>query len=374
MKIAVLTLTLHTNYGGILQAYALQTILERMGHEVEVLNRPFKPSKTKWSQIPKRVIKKILGHDVIIFSEKRFYREAPTINHHIWEFRKKYIHERLVNSLAELKESDYDCIVVGSDQVWRPRYFKEQWQTGIEDAFLAFTKGWRIKRIAYAVSFGVDSWEYTNEETEKCREAIKMFDAISVRELSGVKLLKDNLYANASYAVDPTLLLNKQDYYSLFADRICKTSPNMLLVYILDKNNRNNALVNKIAQETGFTPLAINHFFVKKTDTVDKRVLPPIESWLKGFDEAKLVITDSFHASVFSLIFDKPLVIISDKERGNARINDLLDFLGNSISHLDGIKIYNDRCSSAGYNAQMKVLNLKRKQSFIYLSDSVSNI
>ena len=67
MKIGILTLTLHTNYGGILQAYALQTVLERMGHEVEVFNRLFTPSKTRWSQIPKRLVKKLLGRDVVLF-------------------------------------------------------------------------------------------------------------------------------------------------------------------------------------------------------------------------------------------------------------------------------------------------------------------
>ena len=184
----------------------------------------------------KRIIKKLLGRDEMIFSERRYNREAAILNQHVWEFRKKYIHERIIDKLTDIKEGDVDCIIVGSDQVWRAKYFIEQWQTGIEDAFLAFTKGWNIKRIAYAASFGVDTWEYTPEETMKCREAIKMFDAISVREDSGIDLLKKHLNVDAIQVVDPTLLLTKDDYRTLCETNQTPKSAGNLLVYILDTN------------------------------------------------------------------------------------------------------------------------------------------
>lgn len=324
MKIGILTLTLHTNYGGILQAYALQTVLERMGHEVVVFNRPFTPLKTKWWQIPKRIVKKLLGRDVVIFSERKYNREAPILNQYVWEFRKKYIHERIVDKLTDIKEGEVDCIVVGSDQVWRPRYFKEQWQTGIEDAFLAFTKGWNIKRIAYAVSFGVDTWEYTPEETEKCREAIKMFDAISVREDSGVKLLRDHLKVSATHLLDPTLLLKKEDYISLFENNSTPKSDGDLLVYFFNPNKEKRSYTSRIAQERKMEPFIVNISHTMSNAPLKEKVLPPVESWIRGFHDAKFVITDSFHACVFSIIFQIPFVVFLTDTRGNSRILSLL--------------------------------------------------
>lgn len=324
MKIGILTLTLHSNYGGILQAYALQTMLERLGHEVEVLNRPFTPSKTERKEIPKRIIKKLLGRDVVIFSERRYNKEAPIINKAVWDFRKKYIHERIINSLHDIKEDDYECIVVGSDQVWRPRFFKSQWGTGVEDAFLAFTKGWNIKRIAYAASFGVDTWEYTEEETRKCKEAIKMFDFISVREGSGIKLLKDYLGVNSSIQVlDPTLLQNKDDYISLFEKAQTPPSDGSLLIYMLDVNNEKRNLISKIAEERSLKPFTINKRLIKQTSPVKARILPSIETWLRGFYDAELIVTDSFHACVFSIIFGKSFITLGNEERGMSRFQSL---------------------------------------------------
>ena len=140
MKIAILSLVLHQNYGGILQSYALQTVLERMGHTVEVLIRPPVYPSTNWKEVPKRIVKKKLGRDEVIFKEARYKREAATLNKAVWDFRKQYIHERIINDSSEIKESDYDCIVVGSNQVWRPRYYKRTMGLRIENAYLSFTK------------------------------------------------------------------------------------------------------------------------------------------------------------------------------------------------------------------------------------------
>ena len=327
MKIGIISLTLHTNYGGILQAYALQTVLERMGHEVEVLNRPFTPIKTKWKEIPKRIIKKLLGRDVVIFSERRYNREAPILNKAVWDFRKKYIHERIINSLHEIKEDDYECIVVGSDQVWRPRYFKQQWKTGIEDAYLAFTKGWNIKRIAYAASFGVDTWEYTDDETAKCREAIKMFDAVSVREDTGVDLVNQHLGINAVQMLDPTMLLTREDYTKIFTEVPTPKSAGSLLVYLLEVNKKKKFLVRRIEKERDLKAFSVNRALVRKAAPLEERAIPSVESWLRGLFEARFIITDSFHACVFCLIFDKPFLVIENKNRGVSRIQSLLSAL-----------------------------------------------
>lgn len=323
MKIAILSLVLHENYGGILQSYALQTVLERMGHTVEVLNRPPAYPSTNWKEVPKRIVKKLLGRDEVIFKELRYKREAATLNKAVWDFRKKYIHERIIKDFSEINESDYDCIVVGSDQVWRPKYFKSQWGCGIENAYLSFTKGWNIKRIAYAASFGVDEWEYTEEETRLCKEAAKMFDVITVREDSGVELVIKHLGLEATQVLDPTMLLEKGDYINLFEAAKTPQSEGTLLNYVLNPSNDKKAFIKRVTKERNLKPFSINNRLVKQNLPFEERILPSIETWLRGFYDAEFVITDSFHACVFSILFEKPFVAIGNKKRGMARFKSL---------------------------------------------------
>ncbi len=342
MKIGILTLTLHTNYGGILQAYALQTVLERMGHEVMVFNRPFVPLKTRWCEVFKRIIKKSIGKDVVIFKELKYNREASYINQNVWEFRKKYIHERTIESLCEIRENDVDCIVVGSDQVWRPVYFESQWETGIENAYLDFTKGWDLKRVAYAASLGVDQWEQNSTTTETCKYAVKLFDAISVREPSGVSLLKDNFGVEATHVLDPTLLLTSDDYKNLFKVGKTPKSKGNLLVYILDPNKEKSKVVKRIAIEKQLNTFSVNNTLVKESAPLEERKLPSVEAWLRGFYDAEFVITDSFHACVFSILFNKPFAVFANEKRGASRIVSLLKMFGLEKSLLQGNTISGD--------------------------------
>ena len=259
MKIGILSLVLHTNYGGILQSYALQTVLERLGHEVYVFNREQHYDKTRCKYIPKRFVKRIIGRDVVIFQEARYKKEAPIICQHIWNFRKKYIHECIIKSFDEIKKMNLDAIIVGSDQVWRPCYFKSQWNAGIENAFLSFTRDWKIKRIAYAASFGVNDWEFSDQETQLVAEAAKLFSAISVREDSGIKLLKEKLNLNSIQVLDPTLLLSRDDYVKLVEKADIGKSSGNLLTYILNPSSKKTTFINEVAKAKGLIPFSVNN-------------------------------------------------------------------------------------------------------------------
>ena len=155
MRIAIVTLPLHTNYGGLLQAYALRTCLTRMGHEVTVLDLKDKmpgPSLVKAPFVYARRMLNVLikGESAPeVLRERRFRFELPFVGANTAVFIDKYISPRLIDSFGEISHNDYDAFVVGSDQVWRPRYFP-----GVENAFLSFTKDWDVKRVAYAASFG----------------------------------------------------------------------------------------------------------------------------------------------------------------------------------------------------------------------------
>lgn len=324
MKIGILTLPLHTNYGGILQAYALQTVLERMGHEVVVFNKEIPISKVSPRILLMRFVLKLLGRDIVIFSERKASREAPKVNKSLISFRKKYIHEEYISKLFDMVNYKLDCIVVGSDQVWRPKYFKEEWSEPMENAFLSFTRGCSIKRISYAASFGTDNWEYTDSETEKIRELVKLFNAISVRESSGISLLKDYLNVDSELVLDPTLLLSKDDYIELFKISKEQQSPGKILVYLLNPNTKQNEIIHNLERSMYLTSFSVNRKGISPTAPIEQRILPSVESWLRGFYDAELIVTDSFHACVFSIIFGKPFVVFGNKQRGLTRIDSLL--------------------------------------------------
>ena len=330
MKIGILTLPLHTNYGGILQAYALQTVLERMGHEACVIQRPWRLQIVWWKyplQIIKRCINRfILGYNNSIFGELKWNKNQTVIERNTKNFIDKYINTHQIKQISDVKETDFDAIVVGSDQIWRPKYYRLHYKY-IEDAFLSFTKKWNLKRIAYAPSFGTDEWEYNQVETQKCSNLLQIFDAVSVREQSGIELCEKYLgHKDVQWVLDPTMLLNKEDYERLIPkDTI---APGDLLCYVLDANDEINNLITRIASENDMKVFQAASDVDNVLLPIEKRIQPPVESWLSGFRDAKLVITDSFHACVFSILFRKPFVVIGNKNRGYSRFESLLKRFG----------------------------------------------
>ena len=329
MRIGVLTLPLHTNFGGILQAYALQTVLERLGHEVVVFDRPFPMMKISCLKAmvayPKRALSKyLLGRKgICVRYEKHVNYVNRTMRQHTQRFIDNYIHRKEVTDMKQLKEICYDAIVVGSDQIWRPKYYPH-----IEEAFLDFAEDWKVKRIAYAPSFGVDDWEYDNTQTENCKRLIGKFDAVSVRERSGVELCRKHLCHEAQWVLDPTMLLHTNDYIRLFEATDTPKSDGTLLNYVLDPTEKTEHLMQYLASNLGFKPFRLNSRTEDATAPLEERVQPPVEQWLRGFYDAKFVVTDSFHACVFSILFKKQFLVVMNENRGMVRIVNLLGYFG----------------------------------------------
>ena len=327
MRIGILTLPLHTNYGGILQAYALQTVLERMGHEVVVFDTPNRMPLPPLKNIPKcflkRIVKKLLGRNQKIFYE--YYQNnkvIPVVSQNTQRFINSYIHRKEIRNFKELDGDSYDAIVVGSDQVWRPLYFVPGWRwQEIENAFLSFTSKWKIKRLSYAASFGTKEWEYTNEQTLKCKSLLQVFDAISVRENDGVTLCKEYFDIDPVHVLDPTMLLNEADYSIFFQKGNTPMSKGTLLNYILDLNENKKTLIRDVANLKKMIAFSVNNSYENdETKPLNERIKPSVEIWLRGFYDAEFVITDSFHACVFSILFKKQFVVVGNKERGLSRI------------------------------------------------------
>ena len=345
MKIGILTLPLHTNYGGILQAYALQTVLERMGHQVVVFNHKRQFFFPLWKlplSYAKRILKKyFLGRkDIRVFAEHYQKREYAIISQRTQKFIDTYIHSYYVKSFRSLSVVDFDAIVVGSDQVWRPKYFTYLFNSNIQNAFLSFARKWNVKRVSYAASFGTDDWEYTIEQTKVCTDLIKFFDLVTVREESAIKLCKDKLGVDALHVLDPTMLLTKDDYIQLFEVANTPKSAGNLLTYILDETSDKLELINQLSKEKGLIPFSVNSRIGNTHISAEDRIQPSVETWLRGFYDAEFIITDSFHACVFSIIFGKPFVVIGNEERGMARFKSLLKMFGLEKCLISSIKDY----------------------------------
>mgnify|MGYP003263350715 CR=1 FL=1 len=320
MRIAILTLPLHTNYGGILQCYALQTVLQRMGHKVRVLVKP-QYGHSYYIIYPLAICKRIIKR--YIFGKKVDIWLAPheIAGQHIDRFIKRYIRQyKCRNWNSELVQR-LDAIVVGSDQVWRPAYSQP-----IEQAFLSFLEDTQIKRVAYAASFGVDICEYTKEQLEICSFLLKKFDAVSVREASGVNLCRRYFGVEALQMLDPTLLLSADDYRALIRKAHTEPSKGNMLVYILDKTPEKEFWVEKIARDKGLIPFWLDSSN-ERTDNLplEKQIKMPVEQWLKSFDDAEFVFTDSFHGCIFSIIFRRQFLAFGNQERGLSRFHSLLD-------------------------------------------------
>jgi exopolysaccharide biosynthesis predicted pyruvyltransferase EpsI len=185
-----------------------------------------------------------------------------------------------------------------------------------------------VKKIAYAASFGVDDWEFTEEQTRECARLAKQFDTISVREDSAVELCKKYLNVDAVHLLDPTLLLNKEDYLALINSVNTTPSNGDLFVYILDKDEKKTHIANEVAKQKNLTPFKLlpKQFLIETSkNEIEKCIYPPIEQWLRSFLDAKFIITDSFHGTIFSIIFEKPFIVIGNKKRGLSRFNSLLE-------------------------------------------------
>lgn len=329
MKIGVLALQLRYNFGGILQAYALHKTLNNLGHDTVHIDQCKFVSLGRWyKKYPiylKRAIRKHLcGENLIVRTDVAFNNTSKIIATHTEPFIEKHIKRIFTRDFLNIPQGDFDAFIVGSDQVWRTKYFFSK----TENAYLDFAKDWDIKRIAYAASFGTEEWEYNDELTSNCSNLVKKFDAVSVRESSAVELCKEKLGVYAQHVLDPTMLLKKEDYISLFEQANIDKSDGNLFCYILDKKSEKDDIVNNIAKMLQLTPFYVNSRYQDSDAPLEERIQHPVEKWLRAFHDAEFVITDSFHACVFSLLFNKPFIVYGNKERGLARFDSLLKIFG----------------------------------------------
>lgn len=319
MKIGIVTQQIVGNFGGILQNFALQTILKELGHEPITIDYrdPFMTRKEyrkrKWRYI-RRTIK--FKHPEPVGPRFRQRNSKATD-----QFVSKYIVETPIvtdyNDKSLLKQK-FDCLLVGSDQVWRPEYN----QGVMEDMFLNFARNWNVKRIAYAASFGTDKQEFSDNLIKNASLLVSKFEFISVREKSGIDLFETYFGQRPEWVADPTLLIDRIIYNNLISQTYnldTNTSGKQLFKYVLDKSSQLDRITETLHKQFGIDNII-------EIGDQDKSV--SVISWLKEIRDAAFVFTDSFHGTIFSIIFHVPFISLCNESRGAERFLSLLKLFG----------------------------------------------
>lgn len=337
-KVLISTLApLGGNYGGTLQAFALQKIITKLGHDVVTIDEKNSlPSPRFLLGATAHTIKSFLGikqnlplfpadQALIQRNGRRFIQEnINTI----------YLHDKTAEAKRQYLRS-CDAIVVGSDQVWRAPY------ANLKHQYLDYASGLGVTKISYAASFGRDDLEeYTQKQLEKAKTLIREFTAVSVRERSGVNLCKEYLCSQAEQHIDPTLLLHTEDYLSLLnGSTTTSDQTRSLFTYILGENEYSGSIVHKLEQ--AYQLQATRILPPAPTSRAQLRAnprqfeLPQVQDWINNIANAEYVVTDSFHGTAFSILFNKPFIVLGNESRGLARIFSLLDQFGLNNRFLD---------------------------------------
>lgn len=359
MKIGILTQPLGNNYGGIIQAYALFRILSDLGHNTIILQRVGDEYSRSFYKTVGRHIRNFLrffkGQDPIYYPYMSAWKRQ---NRELLSFVENYLNTSIYLYTSEslrdyIYENDLDAVIIGSDQVWRPRY-----SPCIYDYFGNFNKPQSPKRIiAYAASFGISEWEFSDEETNYCKELAQTFFSISVRENDAISICENNLGVIPQWVLDPTMLLSKEYYYKLAKSSL--KYEESIFAYILDENDLKFRAIDKLKIVT-----ECHNVYLPNRQRMS------IQNWISGIVNAKYVITDSFHGCVFAIIFNKPFWVILNKERGNSRFTSLLGIFNlesRIVENTDEI----DVTSNIDWTNVNKILEDHKKSSLMFLIDSL---
>lgn len=363
-KIGIATIIALDNYGALLQGYALLKKFNELGCDAELLDLREKGQndcsmfvKVKGFKDILRNMRKILNYSS---AKKRLNLFQDFVKENI-KLSKNYPDEKTLRETS----LDYDMLVTGSDQTFNIKLpvFKKAY-------YLGFNK--EIPKISYASSFGENCKSFTKEECDWIKKHLDCYNHISVREKQGVDLAKEITgREDIIQCVDPTMILPPEKWEQI-TNTEAAPKEDYILFYSVLSNKQIVEEVKRISAQTGMRVIAphLQNSFEMGTDFCRAIKTGPREflGLIKG---AKLVLTTSFHATVFSVIFKKPFYSFLMGE-GN-RIGSLLDMLG-----LEGRKIKNAKIENVDYEIDFtsahKALEEERKKSEEYLQKCVEEI
>lgn len=384
-KVGIVSCYFKDNYGSMLQAYATKKFLDNNNVENETIkiddNIDFKKGKKKYylTQIFNfNFIKSKFGMIKMKF-DKKFNKELgkniSIRNYKYKEFRSSINLSESCKTYAELSilaENKYSNIIVGSDQLWLPVNVVADY----------YTLNWvpeNINKISYSTSFGVSN--IPKKYKEKYKTFLKRINHLSVREESGVKLINEISKLNAKWVCDPTLLLTKEEWENeTIRERIVEDK--YILCYFLGNNIEHRKFAERLKKATGLKIVSLNHAdeYVKYSDIfadIKPYDIGPRE-WINLIRNAEYICTDSFHGSVFSLIFNKTFFCFrrhknTNKGSTNSRIDSLLNIAGVSNERiLTGSEDINEVLKyNIDFNKVNNNLNNFRKESQEWLLNSI---
>lgn len=314
-KVGILTLPVNNNYGGIIQLAALYNFIESNGYQVVWID------KRHPDNVIKLLSKKIIESNPLYnIYDPRNFKTIKLFLQQVKPFFNNYVSSKTqtVYTKKELKRAteDFDCLVVGSDQIWRLGYIKENYST----YFLDFASV-NQKKIAYAASFGKNYWEGDRNSISKIQSLIKTFNLVSTREDIGVEICAESFnFNNAVHVLDPSFL-PELDFYKTMLNNITFSRKIELFNYVLDFSKKSNLIVESISKELN---LKTDKIYLNNLSNNSSNLM---ENWLAHFYYADFVVTDSFHGLVFSIIFNKQFIIIGNHSRGLSRFDSLLNLL-----------------------------------------------
>ena len=385
-RVGIVSCYFKNNYGSMLQAYATKKILDNNNILNETINIDdnkdfskgkreyyisqifnFNFIKSKLGMIKMKLdtkINKELGKNVLIRNKK--YKE----------FRKEFNLSRSSNTYSELTElvkERYSDIVLGSDQLWLPVNVVADY----------YTLNWvpnEINKISYSTSFGVSNIPAKYHELYK--KYLKRINHLSVREDTGKNLIKEIANLDAKLVCDPTILLTKEEWDEVATrDRIIKDD--YILCYFLGKNIEHRKFAERLREKTGYKIVSLNHAdeYVKYSDTfcdIAPYNVGPRE-WINLVKNAEYICTDSFHGTVFSLLYNKTFFNFrryssKSKSSTNSRLDSLLKIVGISneriLSGLEDIdRVLNYKIDFDKVNQN---LNEYRNESKKWLLNSIT--
>ena len=368
MKIGILTLPQETNYGGILQAFALQRMLRKMGYDPITIDRHNR------KEYPSFIIH-VAGYCKRLF--QHFFQRRKNVSTKWNPFitiddyklstieTQKFIDRNICmtrcvfsDELAEIeKEYQFDAYVVGSDQVWLDYY--------CPSSFLDFVSRPNVKKVAYAASCGKKSFFNNTSKVIKCRELAKTFDGISVREEQLVCKCKEFLGIDAEWVLDPTMLLDPNEYLEVTISNVGNEP--VLFSYILDTSADKDNLIDSISNSLRLQIVNGNRIEEIGNNCI---AFPSVDDWVRNISRAGFVVTDSFHGTVFSILFNKPFISVVNKDRGADRFISLLKRFGLETRLITDLK--EDQSSfilkeSIDYSLVNKIIKEEREKSLSFL-------
>lgn len=333
MNIAIITISEHNNYGNRLQNYALQKFLLNYAGNVDTIwwNRDnYLVNKKKWNI--KTIVKYLLNWKNARYYLNNKYIKEVIREYNIKKFSDKYISIKYDYQIKKFLDKEYDYFIVGSDQVWNFNFWND-WDTlehTLEAVFLKFAP--RKKKIAYAASLGISD---IPDKTRKIYiESLRDFNFISIREKKGASLIENLLKRNIPVLVDPTILLSKEEWKEIELVPNWYKGDRYILTYFLGEAS---SIIKNIAKRNNWK--IYNLMDSNNLDLYTSRV----EEFIYLIENAELVITDSFHACVFSILMNTPFLVVNRQQKGVADMTSRIDTLMELFGYQDRY-IVNGKC------------------------------